>query len=61
VVTQDFNQCVRELNIVEQAEPMEVEGDSKEKLVSANDYLGADDTNDDLDVYYSETEAAQGS
>jgi len=40
---------------------MEVEGKGKEKLVSANDSLGANDADDDLDVYYSEAEAAQGS
>jgi len=56
VVTQDFDQSVRELNITEQ-----VEGKGKDKLVAANDSLGANDTNDDLDVYYSEAEAAQGS
>jgi len=60
-VTHDFDQCVRELNIAEQAEPMEVEGKGKEKLVSANDSLGANDANDDLDGYYSEAEAAQRS
>jgi hypothetical protein len=60
VVTQDFNQCVRELNIAAQVEPMEVEGKGKEKLDSANDSLGADDANDDLDGYFSEAEASQG-
>jgi len=61
VVTQDFNQCVRELSI---ADPMEVEGKGKEKLVAANDSFDANDTNDDLekfDGYYSEAEAAEGS
>jgi len=59
-VVQDFDQCVRELNIVEQAEPMEVEGKGKEKLDSADDSLGADDANDDFDGYFSEAEASQG-
>jgi len=57
---QDFDQCVSELNIAEQAEPMEVEGKGKEKLDSADDSLGADDTDDDLDGYFSEAEASQG-
>jgi hypothetical protein len=56
----DFNQCVRELNIAEQAEPMEVEGKGKEKLDSADDALGADDSDDDFDGYFSEAEASHG-
>jgi len=39
---------------------MEVEGKGKEKLDSADDSLGADDTDDDLDGYFSEAEASQG-
>jgi len=64
VVIQDFNQCVRELNIAEHAEPIEVEGKGKAKLVAANDSFDANDTDDNLekfDGYYSEAEAAQES
>jgi len=61
-VTQDFNQCVRELSIEELAESMEVEGKGKEKLVAANDSFDADDANEDLEKfegYNSEAEAAE--
>jgi len=43
VVTQGFDQCVRELSIAEHVESMEVEGKGKEKLVAnddANDAYG---------------------
>jgi len=42
---------VRELNIAEHAEPMEVKGKGKEKLVAANDSFGTNDTNDDLEKF----------
>jgi len=42
---------VLELSIAELAEPMEVEGKGKEKLVAANDSFDVDDANDDLEKF----------